>query len=764
MGKKDKTGKREKGKKKSRKEHKEKGHKRRRHDSDTESSSQSSSSDSDGEQRRRSDKLAAKVAAHLHRSGGPDEAPRFVWTKKIEKELDMGKSVKDISAAQTRASQQERLDELDKVRKRQAEREEEKARREEELSLVQRLRAVQEAMESEAKEEEFYLKALLTKSEKRFGEGRPAPIDLIAKNLHFARQLGSDLREPWTYFDGLLMTDAQDLHQAICDYQEYDKYDDLHSKFWAALRVVADAELAEAQRRDAADRAALKRNTAAAAAAAAAEAAAEPEAKLHSDVELQIEAMMQGQTLSSLSAMQRDVEAALSGGLGDPQYWEAVLQRLQVQRAKAEVREVQAQIMQRHLSAQMTEQQAAAAAAAEGEAGEGPEGDLGEESDEESDEEDAEGGQDGEPGGQKVARERPRKRRAASEGPEATAKDGAGRGSPEPGDEGPEEPAEPMMGPEAPDEGPGPRMPARPGGPGGDDGEEADERTDGRFSPPPLSPADFAGMEVIHEEDDYRALQLLRQQVKLQASNTFKAAAAMASVPGTNNQFAAERAYQALLARGMGASHPMFRSADAPQVTDEAAFRQAMAAAAAGRAGPSSGMAAGMAPVQGDDPAALAMFRSVAERTMGSDDGDRAFGGEVALESRVYWWHDKYKPRKPKYFNRVHTGYEWTKYNQTHYDYDNPPPKVVQGYKFNIMYFDLIDKTKAPTYRVAPDPDCKDNSTILLVFSAGPPYEDIAFRIVNKEWEYNHKRGFKSTFDRGIMHLFINFKRTRYRR
>ncbi len=45
---------------------------------------------------------------------------------------------------------------------------------------------------------------------------------------------------------------------------------------------------------------------------------------------------------------------------------------------------------------------------------------------------------------------------------------------------------------------------------------------------------------------------------------------------------------------------------------------------------------------------------------------------------QVFWWHEKYKPRKPKYFNRVHTGYEWNKYNQTHYDNDNPPPKTVQ--------------------------------------------------------------------------------------
>ena len=29
-------------------------------------------------------------------------------------------------------------------------------------------------------------------------------------------------------------------------------------------------------------------------------------------------------------------------------------------------------------------------------------------------------------------------------------------------------------------------------------------------------------------------------------------------------------------------------------------------------------------------------------------------------------------------------GFEWNKYNQTHYDTDNPPPKIVQGYKFNV--------------------------------------------------------------------------------
>ena len=52
----------------------------------------------------------------------------------------------------------------------------------------------------------------------------------------------------------------------------------------------------------------------------------------------------------------------------------------------------------------------------------------------------------------------------------------------------------------------------------------------------------------------------------------------------------------------------------------------------------------------------------------------------------------------------------------------------------------------------------------IIRFLGGPPYEDVAFKIVNKEWEYSHKHGFKCSFDRGILHLFFNFKRSRYRK
>ena len=147
------------------------------------------------------------------------------------------------------------------------------------------------------------------------------------------------------------------------------------------------------------------------------------------------------------------------------------------------------------------------------------------------------------------------------------------------------------------------------------------------------------------------------------------------------------------------------------------------------------------------------------EVARGVEEGEEVFTAEEQVTTARPQWAGTYKPRKPRYFNRVQMGYEWNKYNQTHYDHDNPPPKVVQGYKFNIFYPDLIDKAKAPTYKIERENGRRrgesfapagEDDTCLIRFIAGPPYEDIAFRIVDKEWDYSAKRerGFKSSFDK----------------
>lgn len=164
------------------------------------------------------------------------------------------------------------------------------------------------------------------------------------------------------------------------------------------------------------------------------------------------------------------------------------------------------------------------------------------------------------------------------------------------------------------------------------------------------------------------------------------------------------------------------------------------------------------------------------EVAKGVNEDEEIFAGEedVTTGSKPLW-SGKYRPRKPKYFNRVQMGYEWNKYNQTHYDHDNPPPKVVQGYKFHIFYPDLIDPTKAPTYKIIREGGRKkgqtmapagEEDTCIIRFMSGPPYEDIAFRIVDRDWDYSakHDRGFKSTFEKGILTLHFSFKRIVYRK
>jgi len=159
------------------------------------------------------------------------------------------------------------------------------------------------------------------------------------------------------------------------------------------------------------------------------------------------------------------------------------------------------------------------------------------------------------------------------------------------------------------------------------------------------------------------------------------------------------------------------------------------------------------------------------EVARGLSDNEELLTTEIPVETKnKHTWPADARPRKPQYFNRSILGYEWNKYNQTHYDHDNPPPKVVQGYKFNVLYPDLLDKTRAPTYKIEREGGRRrgevtakagEDDTCIIRFVAGAPYEDIAFKIVDREWDYSAKRerGFRSSFDKGILQLHFQFKK-----
>jgi hypothetical protein len=101
----------------------------------------------------------------------------------------------------------------------------------------------------------------------------------------------------------------------------------------------------------------------------------------------------------------------------------------------------------------------------------------------------------------------------------------------------------------------------------------------------------------------------------------------------------------------------------------------------------------------GADLASEALYRAEAERDL--DEEEEFFNLEENIPNpTTYHWEDKYRPRKPRYLNRVHTGYEWNKYNQTHYECVGPF-SFVAYYSRNI-----------PVLIILPRKSCKDTRCV----------------------------------------------------
>lgn len=642
---------------------------------------------------RKKEKLCKKVQRHLKKYqdsvpgysnednifNDPNLGERFVWKKKIEKQLDEGVPLSELGAKAEKVRQEQRIKDIEKARRLREEREEEQARQQEELSMVERARYAAEATEAAEKEEEFLLSQAMLSSRTRMRSGRGEPIDFVARILDPELAVeGNPISEPpYAVLKRLNLEEMQKLILGIEEFRQLE-HDELKLQFWASMQEVATHELMVATREDEMDRAKLKGEV---------QVKSLHEEDLHVDSEVQ--AILVSKSFIELCDLEKDMTAKLEKGeCGDPEFWERVLSNLKIHKVRAQLRALQETLMQKHMNTLMKSMKEAA-----------------EKKPETADLEDED--MDTEP-----------------------------LPSIEPIDLKPS--VAPLDSHQA-----GPADPQ-------DNTEFQKKLSDGRFSPELMEETDFSGQIVVDEDDDLIELEESRNSIRGVYADHFQNAADTA-VALASQMSASDRAYQAMIldpARHPSGVHPMLRHITdaAPYGDDPLAFRSGIAP-----------------PVEDEDPV-VRRLRAEALRKMGCGDNDMPFGGEVKLESRVYWWHEKYKPRKPKYFNRVHTGYEWNKYNQTHYDHDNPPPKVVQGYKFNIFYPDLMDKKEPPTYAVEMDGTSKDGSTCLLRFKAGPPYEDIAFRIVNKDWEYSHKKGFKCTFERGILHLYFNFKRQRYRR
>lgn len=564
-------------------------------------------------------KLKAQVPGGYSNDSNPfgdsNLTEKFIWKKKIERDLAQNVTPTEVSLKAEKKRQKERLAEIEKVKKRREERAIEKARHEEEMAMLARERARAEYQDWEKKEEEFHFQQSKVRSEIRLKDGRAKPIDILSKNLNLSDDFDVEINEPYKIYKGLTVKEMEELRQDIKMHLDLDRETPTHIEFWEAMMVVCDWEISEARKRDALDRARVRGEE------PPPELLAE-ERGLHGSVEGEVKTLLHGKSFNELRVLEENIELEMKSGRAKVvEYWEAVLKRLHIYKAKARLKEIHADLLRQHLN-RFKEM-----------------------------EEDVHSPYEEDMANREVDQSSEELEELPSHSPEVAAVE---------------------------------------------DGDFVEDEP-GSFSPELVHT--FEGDAVVDPETDKADLDRKRAEVLEEQQRRLQEAAAGSAVGD-------------------------------------------------------------------DDNAELTMHeRELAMKAMGGmDDGDAILGSgaEVNLESQVYWWHDKYRPRKPKYFNRVHTGYEWNKYNQTHYDHDNPPPKIVQGYKFNIFYPDLVDKTRAPVYHI--EKDGSNGETCLIRFNAGPPYEDIAFRIVNKEWEYSHKKGFKCTFERGILHVYFNFKRYRYRR
>ena len=143
-----------------------------------------------------------------------------------------------------------------------------------------------------------------------------------------------------------------------------------------------------------------------------------------------------------------------------------------------------------------------------------------------------------------------------------------------------------------------------------------------------------------------------------------------------------------------------------------------------------------------------------------NSDNELVFNDIVEIK-KEYEWAKDYKPIKPRYANKKILGFDWNKHNQAHYDNINLPPKTVSGYRFNIFYPNLVDKTKTPKFYLqrSETPDM-----CIIRFESGAPYEDVAFKIINREWNTRQKGDFLNVFDKGVLKLYFKFKKFRYKR
>ncbi|KAL6468182.1 hypothetical protein MHYP_G00238590 [Metynnis hypsauchen] len=591
----------------------------------------------------------------------------FKWQKALERKGIAHLGEKELKE-RNKCIQEENRRELQKVKQLRLEREREKAMREQELEMLQREKEAEHFKTWAEQEDNFHLHQAKLRSKIRIRDGRAKPIDLLAKYISAEDDdLAVEMHEPYTFLNGLTVTDMDDLLEDIKVYMELEQGKNVD--FWRDMTTITEDEINKLRKLEASGKGPGDRREG-----------------INTSVSTDVQSVFKGKTYSQLQALHMNIESKIQAGGSnlDIGYWESLLQQVRVYMARARLRERHQDVLRQKLYKLKQEQ--------------GVESEplfpiIKEEPENEQPVTHIMGGmrQEVEPAGQEAGPSTSSPSRAATQKQKVQSEEEEEEEEKEGGDEDAEPSASSPHGVSKKKRG---------------EGEDEEEEEEGEKS---------GAVEAVLTEEDL----IQQSQAEYDSGRYSPVLLQTSDLPLDTHTIDVEEDLQRLhLAR-----RQLQVTGDASESAEDAFVRRA-------------------------------------KEGMGGDEAQ--FSVELPLTGKMYLWADKYRPRKPRFFNRVHTGFEWNKYNQTHYDFDNPPPKIVQGYKFNIFYPDLIDKRSTPQYFLEPSPDNKDFG--ILRFHAGPPYEDIAFKIVNREWEYSHRHGFRCQFANGIFQLWFHFKRYRYRR
>ncbi|KAM9349791.1 splicing factor Cactin [Symphorus nematophorus] len=572
----------------------------------------------------------------------------FKWQKALDKKGIGHLGEKDLKE-RNKCIQEENRRELQKVKQLRLEREREKAMRETELEMLQREKEAEHFKTWAEQEDNFHLHQAKLRSKIRIRDGRAKPIDLLAKYISAEDDdLAVEMHEPYTFLNGLTVTDMDDLLEDIKVYMELEQGKNVD--FWRDMTTITEDEISKLRKLEASGKGPGDRREG-----------------INTAVSTDVQTVFKGKTYSQLQALHVNIESKIRAGGSnlDIGYWESLLQQVRVYMARARLRERHQDVLRQKLFKLKQEQGV-------------PNDPLFPIiKEEQTSDEDVERGEE-------------QTRATVTKEPGPCSSSSTKHKSKETEEDEEEAgPSTSTAGDQDED--------------GGEEGDKKDEEEKGEV------------VEAVLTEEDL----IQQSQAEYDSGRYSPTLLTSSELPLDSHTITPEEDLHRLqLAR-----RQLQVTGDANESAEDAFVRRA-------------------------------------REGMGNDEAQ--FSVEFPVTGKMYLWADKYRPRKPRFFNRVHTGFEWNKYNQTHYDFDNPPPKIVQGYKFNIFYPDLIDKRSTPQYFLEPSPDNKDFG--ILRFHAGPPYEDIAFKIVNREWEYSHRHGFRCQFANGIFQLWFHFKRYRYRR